>query len=156
EACGSGHCLHWRFYGQGETSILYLRREQTGKSPCTICLLQLLFPRSSTLIKPMFTLTINGESRTLAEPLTVADLVERRGCDRGRLAGEVNQQVIPLPRHSGRRLARGDAVEIVTLVGGGSGNGEPPADKPLVIGKFRFQSRLITGTGKYASYELMR
>src|SRR5260370_6182952 len=31
-----------------------------------------------------------------------------------------------------------------------------PADKPLVIGKFRLQSRLITGTGKYASYELMR
>lgn len=29
-------------------------------------------------------------------------------------------------------------------------------DKPLRIGKFTFQSRLITGTGKYASYELMR
>ncbi|MCS6852111.1 MAG: thiazole synthase [Gemmataceae bacterium] len=26
----------------------------------------------------------------------------------------------------------------------------------MVIGSFRFQSRLITGTGKYASYELMR
>jgi len=31
-----------------------------------------------------------------------------------------------------------------------------PTDKPLVIGKFRFQSRLITGTGKYSSYDLMR
>jgi thiazole synthase len=29
-------------------------------------------------------------------------------------------------------------------------------DKPLVIGKFSFRSRLITGTGKYASYEQMR
>src|SRR5438034_2620000 len=29
-------------------------------------------------------------------------------------------------------------------------------DKPLVIGKFTFQSRLITGTGKYAGYDLMR
>src|SRR5271155_2427547 len=32
----------------------------------------------------------------------------------------------------------------------------PPADKPLVIGKFTFRSRLITGTGKYASHEQMR
>jgi thiazole synthase len=67
---------------------------------------------------------------------------------------EINQEVVPLPRQPERRLANGDAVEIVTLVGGGSG--AEPEDKPLVIGKFRFQSRLITGTGKYASYELMR
>jgi len=33
---------------------------------------------------------------------------------------------------------------------------EAPADKPLRIGSFTFQSRLITGTGKYASYDLMR
>jgi thiazole synthase len=46
-------------------------------------------------------------------------------------------------------------VEIVTLVGGGSGPAAP-ADAPLVIGTFTFHSRLITGTGKYASYELMR
>ena len=32
----------------------------------------------------------------------------------------------------------------------------PPADNPLVVGKFRFTSRLITGTGKYATYDLMR
>lgn len=31
-----------------------------------------------------------------------------------------------------------------------------PIDKPLVIGKFRFQNRLFTGTGKYTSLELMR
>src|SRR5262249_17380319 len=50
-----------------------------------------------------------------------------------------------------------DHVEIVTLVGGGALDPEgAPADKPLVIGKFRFRSRLITGTGKYGSFELMR
>ena len=31
-----------------------------------------------------------------------------------------------------------------------------PNDKPLVVGKFRFQNRLFTGTGKYSSLELMR
>ncbi len=46
-------------------------------------------------------------------------------------------------------------MEVVTLVGGGAPE-TPPADMPLVIGKFRFTSRLITGTGKYATYDLMR
>ncbi len=31
-----------------------------------------------------------------------------------------------------------------------------PSDASLVIGKFAFQSRLITGTGKFATYDLMR
>jgi thiazole synthase len=29
-------------------------------------------------------------------------------------------------------------------------------DKPLVVGKFTFRSRLFTGTGKFATYDLMR
>jgi len=32
----------------------------------------------------------------------------------------------------------------------------PLDDKPLVLGKFTFRSRLITGTGKYPSYDVMR
>src|SRR5262249_24909969 len=102
----------------------------------------------------MLNLTINGELRTLTDTLTLAELVARLGYDRGRVAVEVNQEVIPLTRHREHRLASGDAVEIVTLVGGGSLS--PPKDKPLAIGTFTFRSRLITGTGKYASYELMR
>jgi len=101
----------------------------------------------------MLQLTLNGEPRALAEPLTVARLLEQLGYDHRRVAVEVNREVVPAPQHAMYILSRGDAVEIVTLVGGGS---EDIADKPLVIGKFRFQSRLITGTGKYASYELMR
>jgi thiazole synthase len=46
-------------------------------------------------------------------------------------------------------------VEIVTLVGGGEA-ADPPADKPLTVGKFTFRSRLFTGTGKYSTYDLMR
>jgi thiazole synthase len=46
-------------------------------------------------------------------------------------------------------------VEIVTLVGGGE-SPEPPTDRPLKVGTFTFRSRLFTGTGKYASYDLMR
>jgi thiazole synthase len=105
---------------------------------------------------PMLHLTINGESRTLSHPLSVADLLDQLGYDRRRIAVEVNRTVVPLPQHPGHCLGDGDAVEIVTLVGGGSENGKAPADRPLVIGPFSFHSRLITGTGKYASYGLMR
>ncbi len=104
----------------------------------------------------MLTLTVNGEQQTLPGILTVADLLERLGVNRRRVAVEVNREVVPAAEHARRVLADRDEVEIVAPVGGGSGAGQPPADKPLVIGKFSFASRLITGTGKYASYELMR
>jgi thiazole synthase len=104
----------------------------------------------------MLNVTINGEVRTLPGPLSVAELLSRLGHDDRRIAVEVNRVVVPRQQHGVRTLGEGDAVEIVTLVGGGSGDGEPPTDKPLVVGKFRFQSRLITGTGKYAGYEQMR
>jgi thiazole synthase len=107
----------------------------------------------------MIDITLNGERKSLPDPLTVADLVRLLGYPPRRVAVEVNLEVVPSLRHAEHRLQPGDAVEIVTLVGGGSGaipGGQPPADKPLVIGKFRFQSRLITGTGKYPNYDLMR
>jgi thiazole synthase len=104
----------------------------------------------------MLTLTVNGEQHTLPTTLTVAQLLERLGVNRRRVAVEVNKEVVPAAEHERHVLTDRDEIEIVTPVGGGSGAGQPPADKPLVIGKFSFTSRLITGTGKYASYELMR
>jgi thiazole synthase len=103
----------------------------------------------------MPTITVNGESRTLPGPLTMARLLDHLGYERRRVAVEVNGAVVPLARHTEHPLADGDRVEVVTLVGGGAPD-EAPADKPLIIGKFRFRSRLITGTGKYASYDVMR
>src|SRR5438270_9399483 len=101
----------------------------------------------------MLELTINGETQTLPAPVTLAELLERLGHDRRRIAVEVNREVVPQPRHASHLLASGDAVEIVTLVGGGAPAAEPPHDQSLVIGTFKFVSRLITGTGKYASYD---
>ncbi len=102
-------------------------------------------------------LTINGESRDFPEPLTVAGLLERLGYDRRRVAVEVNREIVPAARHGEQPLQAGDRVEVVTLVGGGAPAPAPePDDKPLTVGKFRFTSRLITGTGKYATYDLMR
>jgi thiazole synthase len=103
----------------------------------------------------MPTITINAEPRSLPESLTIAELLELLGKDPRKLAVEVNHAVVPRTEHARLRLGDGDRVEIVTLVGGGSGL-EAPFDSPLRVGGFTFASRLFTGTGKYASYELMR
>ncbi|HEY3790164.1 MAG TPA: sulfur carrier protein ThiS [Urbifossiella sp.] len=104
----------------------------------------------------MPTITVNAESRIIPDALTVAELIRTLGKDPAKLAVEVNRDVVPRAEHPNRQLHNGDAVEIVTLVGGGSSALEPPADKPLKVGKFTFKSRLFTGTGKYATHELMQ
>lgn len=105
----------------------------------------------------MPTLTINGEVRSFPDPLTVAGLLERLSYDRRRVAVEINQEVVTASCHGEHLLNPGDRVEIVTLVGGGEPAAtEEPTDKLLTVGKFHFRSRLITGTGKYATYEQMR
>src|SRR5439155_26229141 len=127
----------------------------------------------------MPTLTINSEAKTFAGPLTVATLLAKLGRDPAKLAVEVNLAVVPRAEQERLQLNDGDAVEIVTLVGGGSEENDerrtmnderkPPSpsssftvhrsslpDKKLQVGKFVFESRLFTGTGKYSSLELMR
>ncbi|HVK19353.1 MAG TPA: sulfur carrier protein ThiS [Fimbriiglobus sp.] len=109
---------------------------------------------------------VNAEPRSYPDPLTVAGLLRHLGRDPKKLAVEVNQSVVPRADHESAALKEGDAVEIVTLVGGGSGQEsgvrsqesgkQPPGEKPLRVGKFTFTSRLFTGTGKYTSYDLMQ
>jgi sulfur carrier protein len=65
------------------------------------------------------TITINGDRVTLPQPATVAQLLEQRGLARKPCAVEVNQTLVPKDQHAEKRLAEGDIVEIVTLVGGG-------------------------------------
>jgi len=100
-------------------------------------------------------ITINAELLTFPDTLTVAELLRQLGRDPKRLAVEVNEVVVRQQEQGGHRLSEGDRVEIVTLVGGGEPQ-EPPVDRPLRIGPFTFRSRLFTGTGKYATYDLMR
>jgi thiazole synthase len=99
----------------------------------------------------MPTITVNAERQSFPDPLTVADLLRCLGRDPLKLAVELNREVVPRAAHPQTPLRDGDAVEIVTLVGGGQ-----PDDKPLRVGPFTFTSRLFTGTGKYTSPELMR
>jgi thiamine biosynthesis protein ThiS len=64
-------------------------------------------------------LLVNGEERQFDAVRTVADLVARLGLSRAAVAVEVNRRVVPRREHEQLLLADGDAVEIVTLVGGG-------------------------------------
>ena len=64
-------------------------------------------------------LTINGKPEQLEGELTVAELVYRLALQPKQVAVEVNLQLVPRQHHATHRLADGDQVEIVTLVGGG-------------------------------------
>jgi thiazole synthase len=100
-------------------------------------------------------ITVNGEQRLTPPGTTVAALVSQLGMDAARVAVERNQDVVPRRTWAEATLGDGDKVEIVAFVGGGSA--EPPrragSDDPLVIAGRTFASRLLVGTGKYATIE---
>jgi sulfur carrier protein len=62
---------------------------------------------------------LNGEARELPEAMTILQLLEWLKVRRDTVAVEVNREIIPRARHGDRRLEEGDAVEVVTFVGGG-------------------------------------
>lgn len=64
-------------------------------------------------------LTVNGESRTFADGLTVLGLVQALSLTDGPVAVERNREVVPRALHAETVLYDQDAVEIVHLVGGG-------------------------------------
>ena len=62
---------------------------------------------------------INGQSRQLAEPLTVEELLRRLEMPSRGVAVEVNCKIVRRAEHATRQVADGDRLEIVSLVGGG-------------------------------------
>ena len=62
---------------------------------------------------------INGEASELPEATTILQLLEKLKVRRDSVAVEVNREIVPRARHGDRRLQEGDAVEVVTFVGGG-------------------------------------
>lgn len=61
---------------------------------------------------------VNGEGVSLEEPATVATLIARRS-PQPPFAVEVNRRLVRRGAYDATPLAKGDRVEIVTLVGGG-------------------------------------
>lgn len=65
------------------------------------------------------TVVLNGEERSCREGCTVADLVAELGLGTGRIAVEVNLDIIPRDEYANYHLKSGDHIEIVQFVGGG-------------------------------------
>jgi sulfur carrier protein len=67
-----------------------------------------------------FEVQVNGDSVSVPEGSTIADLLGRLSLESRRVAVELNLQVVPRSEHPARRLSPGDRLEIVTFVGGGA------------------------------------
>jgi sulfur carrier protein len=64
-------------------------------------------------------LTVNGQQREVPADTTVAELLRLLNFDHRTVAVERNLELVPRARHAETRLAEGDRLELVTLVGGG-------------------------------------
>lgn len=65
-------------------------------------------------------LQVNGQVRTLADGLTVAQLLEQLNVQPERVVVEVNLTILKRAQHRDTVLKDGDQVEIVHFVGGGA------------------------------------
>lgn len=65
------------------------------------------------------TLVVNGESRALHAPSTVAGLLASLGLDARKVAIERNEEIVPRSAYADVWLAEGDWIEIVHFIGGG-------------------------------------
>lgn len=63
--------------------------------------------------------TVNGQERELAAPLTVAALLDTLGMAGKRVAVEINREIVPRSRHAEYKVRDQDRVEVVIAIGGG-------------------------------------
>ena len=64
-------------------------------------------------------ITLNGDPFTIADALTIHDLLAELGIDPRRVAVERNFVVIKRDQYGRTALGEGDQIEIVNFVGGG-------------------------------------
>jgi thiazole synthase len=93
---------------------------------------------------------LNGEAREIPAPLSIAELLDHFNLPKDFVAVERNRSIVPKQKWETVALAQGDELEVVHFVGGGSG-----IDDPFVIAGRAFKSRLIVGTGKYSTNQVM-
>ena len=94
---------------------------------------------------------LNGERHQIPEALNIRQLLDHFELPTERIAVERNRSVIPKSRWEAIAVEAEDKIEVVHFVGGGASQG----DDGFVIAGKRFSSRLIVGTGKYETMEIM-
>src|ERR1051326_5271021 len=93
---------------------------------------------------------LNGEAREIPTPLNIEELLDHLNLPKDHIAVERNRSIVPKQKWGAVALVQGDELEVVHFVGGGAG-----ADDPFVIAGRTFKSRLIVGTGKYSTNQIM-
>ena len=64
-------------------------------------------------------ITVNGKTRTLETELSLQDLLQDLGMTKGRIAVELNGNIVPRSQFSSQRISNLDSIEIVQAIGGG-------------------------------------
>jgi sulfur carrier protein len=64
-------------------------------------------------------ITLNGEAHSLANKMSLTQLVSELGLTNRRLAIELNQDIVPRGEYSSTQLQEADQVEIINAIGGG-------------------------------------
>jgi thiazole synthase len=97
------------------------------------------------------TVTVNGKPRRVPDGVSLFELLERLDVQPNRVVVEHNREIRRKEDFKATRVHAGDELELVYFVGGGA----PTTDDPLTVGGRRIGSRLIHGTGKFASNQLL-
>src|SRR5438067_2743153 len=96
------------------------------------------------------TVILNGKPRRVVEGASLLDLLQQLDVQPSRVVVEHNREIRRRDDFAKTVVRAGDELELVYFVGGGS----PTADA-VVVGGRPLRSRLIHGTGKYASNEVL-
>ncbi len=64
-------------------------------------------------------ITVNGKPESVEDGATVAQLLEAKGVNPARVAVELNRRILRREEFASTALVAGDALEVVTFVGGG-------------------------------------
>ena len=97
------------------------------------------------------TVTLNGKPRVVPDGLSLLELLERLEIQPSRVVVEHNREIRRKSDLTTTKVRNGDELELVYFVGGGATGG----DDPLVVGGRTLHSRLIHGTGKFSSNDVL-
>jgi len=97
------------------------------------------------------TVRLNGKPRVVPAGLSLLELLQSLDVQPSRVVVEHNREIRRKEDFKTAKVRDGDELELVYFVGGGS----PADDDPFIVGGRPLRSRLIHGTGKYASNEVL-
>jgi thiazole synthase len=97
------------------------------------------------------TVTLNGKPRKVPDGVSLLELLEQLDVQPSRVVVEHNREIRRRDDFEKTQVHAGDELELVYFVGGGSLAG----DDSFAVGGRTLRSRLIHGTGKFASNDVL-